>query len=198
MTTEDTTILLDRWRRGDAQAGGRLAELLYAELQKLAHNWFSREQPGHTLQTTALVNELYLRLFSRDAPDLSDKAHLLAIASQQLRRILIDHARQACAAKRGDQALRVTLSADEMASPSRQQELVEVDDLLTQLERLDERAFKVVELRFFGGLSEKEIAEALSISVATVKRDWQFARAWLGKMLKAPTERVRPGQSQPR
>src|SRR3954463_11060419 len=184
MAVEDTTALLTRWQTGDAKAGGRLAELLQVELQKIAHYWLSRERAGHTLQTTALVNELYLRLFSREAPPLSGKAHLLAVASRQLRRILIDHARQACAAKRGDGALRVTLSDADLVTPSREQELMEVDEVLTELERLDERSARVVELRFFGGLREDEISEALSISVATVKRDWQFARAWLGKALK--------------
>jgi RNA polymerase sigma factor (TIGR02999 family) len=133
------------------------------------------------LQTTALVNELYLRFFSREAPALTDKAHLLALASRQMRRILIDRARRACALKRGEGALRVTLAEHELIAPAREQELVEVDELLTKLEELDGRAAAVVEMRFFGGLSEEEIAESLSVSVPTVKRDWQFARAWLRK-----------------
>lgn len=178
---DSTTALLRQWRAGDREAGSRLAEVLHGELQKLARYWFSREHPGHTLQTTALVNELYLRLFSQEAPALSDKAHLMALASRQIRRILIDHARHACALKRGQGTLRVTLPEQELIAPAREQELVEVDDLLTKLEQLDARAAAVVEMRFFGGLSEEEIAESLSVSVPTVKRDWQFARAWFKK-----------------
>jgi RNA polymerase sigma factor (TIGR02999 family) len=181
---DSTTTLLRQWRAGDPSAGTRLAEVLHSELQKLAHYWFSREDPGHTLQTTALVNELYLRFFSQEAPAMADKAHLMALASRQIRRILIDHARQACALKRGDGALRVTLPEHALIAPAREQELVEVDELLTKLEHLDARTAAVVEMRFFGGLSEEEIAETLSVSVPTVKRDWQFAKAWLKKNIR--------------
>ena len=180
---KDVTGLLAAWKGGDAVAGARLAETLYAELQQLSRYHFSRERPGHTLQATALVHELYLRLFGREAPPIQNRAHLMAVASQQLRRILIDHARRACASKRGDGALQITLSGIDFAIPSRQQEILEIDELLERLSGLDSRAARVVELRFFGGLDEVEIAEALSISVATVKRDWQFARAWFIKML---------------
>jgi RNA polymerase sigma-70 factor, ECF subfamily len=132
------------------------------------------------------VHELYLRLFGRQAPNIQSRAHLLAVASQQLRRILIDHARKACAAKRGDRPLEVTLSDVDFAAPSRQQEILEIDELLDQLSDLDPRAARVVEMRFYGGLEESEIAEALEVSAATVKRDWQFARAWFTKALRPP------------
>ena len=177
------TALLAACKSGDAVAGARLAEVLYTELKQLSAYHFSQEKPGHTLQATALVHELYLRLFGRAAPSVESRAHLMAVASQQLRRILIDHARRACASKRGDGALQITLSRIDFGIPSRHQEILEIDDLLQQLAGLDTRSARVVELRFFGGLDEAEIAEVLSISVATVKRDWQFARAWFVKML---------------
>jgi RNA polymerase sigma-70 factor, ECF subfamily len=180
---EDISGLLAAWKGGDAVAGARLAETLYAELVQLSRYHFSRERRGHTLQATAVVHELYLRLFGHEAPTLQSRAHLMAVASQQLRRILIDHARRACASKRGDGALQVTLSGIDFAIPNRQQEILEINDLLEHLSGFDSRAARVVELRFFGGLDEVEIAEALSISAATVKRDWQFARAWFIKML---------------
>jgi RNA polymerase sigma factor (TIGR02999 family) len=186
----DVTGLLDAWKGGDAAAGARLAETLYAELQQLARYHLAHERSDHTLSATALVHELYLRLFGRDAPLIDNRAHLMAVAAQQLRRILIDHARRTCAAKRGDGAVKVGLSGIDFASPSRQQEILEIDELLDRLSSLDPRAGRVVEMRFFGGLEECEIAEALSISVATVKRDWQFARAWLIKMLQEERART--------
>ena len=186
---KDVTGLLAAWRSGDTGAGARLAETLYVELRKLSQHHFAYERPGQTLQATALVHELYLRLFGRDAPAIQNKAHLMAVASQQLRRILIDHARRACAAKRGDGALKIELSGIDFAVTSRQQEILEIDELLERLSVLDPRAARVVEMRFFGGLEEVEIAEALSISVATVKRDWQFARAWFIQMLGRPAGR---------
>ena len=167
----EVTALLAAWKAGKEAAGAQLAEILYTELQQVARYHFGREQSGHTLQTKALVHELYLRLFGRQAPDLQSRAHLLAVASQQLRRILIDHARKACAAKRGNRPLEVTLSDVGFAVPSRQQEILEIDELLEQLSDLDPRAAHVVEMRFYGGLEESEIAEELEVSVATVKRD---------------------------
>jgi RNA polymerase sigma factor (TIGR02999 family) len=186
--SNDVTDLLAAWRSGDAGAGAQLAQTLYVELRQLSRYHFARERPGHTLQATALVHELYLRLFGRDAPPVENKAHLMAVASQQLRRILIDHARRACAAKRGDAALKIGLSGIDFAVPSHEQEFLEIDELLEQLSVLDPRAADVVEMKFFGGLEEVEIAEALSISTSTVKRDWQFARAWFIKMLQAGRE----------
>src|SRR4051794_8291954 len=166
----EVTALLAAWRAGEEAAGAHLAETLYSELRHIARYHFGREQAGHTLQTNALVHELYLRLFGRQAPDIRSRAHLLAVASQQLRRILIDHARKACAAKRGDRPLAVTLSEVDFAVPSRQQEILEIDELLERLYDLDPRAARVVEMRFYGGLEESEIAEELEmeISVATV------------------------------
>ncbi|MFL6452223.1 MAG: ECF-type sigma factor [Bryobacteraceae bacterium] len=180
----EVTALLAAWRAGDQAAGAQLANRLHDELQRIARYQFGRERGGHTLQTTALVHELYLRLFAREAPDIRSRAHLLAVASQQLRRILIDHARKACAAKRGDRPLEVTISDVDFAVPGRQQEILEIDELLDRLYDLGPRAARVVEMRFYGGLEESEIAEELEISVATLKRDWQFARAWFTKALR--------------
>jgi RNA polymerase sigma-70 factor (ECF subfamily) len=177
------TELLGAWKAGDAAAGAKLAETLYTELMRLSRYHLSHERHDHTLSPTALVHELFLRLFGRNAPEIENRAHLMAVVSQQLRRILIDHVRRTSAAKRGDGAVKVTLNEMDIAGPGRQQEILEVDELLDRLSGLDPRAAQVVEMRFFGGFEESEIAEALSVSIATVKRDWRFARACLTKML---------------
>jgi RNA polymerase sigma factor (TIGR02999 family) len=186
---EEITGLLAAWKNGDTGAGARLAETLYLELRQLAHYYFSHERPGSTLQATALVHELYLRLFSRNELSFENRSHLMAAASQQLRRILTDHARRVCASKRGGRAPKIGLSGVDFAVLNREQEILEIDELLQRLWEHDPRVGRVVEMRFFGGLEETEIAESLSVSVATVKRDWQFARAWFIKMLRAGREK---------
>ena len=167
------------WRSGSREAGDRLFAEAYQELRRLAVWHFQREQPGHTLQPTALVNELYVKLFSGEPVEWQNRAHFFAVAAQQLRRLLIDHARARLAEKRG--AGDVPLSLDEAigSAAPRQEDLLEIDEALCRLEELDPRAARVVELRFFGGLTEREAAEVLGISQATLKRDWDFARAWL-------------------
>jgi RNA polymerase sigma factor (TIGR02999 family) len=176
---------LRQWRDGDRQAGQELFRISYDELHRLAALHFRKEAPGQTLQPTALVNELYMKLFAGAAVDWQDRAHFFAVASQQIRRLLIDHARARQSQKREGDRVRISLTeVGEVAAP-RDQDLLELDEALARLEALDSRLARVVELRFFAGLTEKETAEVVSVSVATVKRDWDFARAWLAKELAA-------------
>ncbi len=177
-----TTLLLD-WRKGDKEAGDRLMAAAYEELRRISANHMISERRDHTLQGTALVHELYLRMFSGAPIKWQDRAHFLAVASQQLRRILVDHARGVRADKRGGNRIKVSLTQANGWAANRDEDLIDLDDALKQLEELDPRAGRVVELRFFGGLTETEAAEALQISVATLKRDWEFARAWLKSRL---------------
>lgn len=177
-----TTTLLD-WRNGDKEAGDRLMVTAYNELRRIAAKYMSRERREHTLQGTALVHELYLRLFSGAPVNWQDRAHFLAVASQQLRRILVDHARTLRAEKRGGNRVRVSLTSANGWSTDREQDLVDLDDAMNDLEQLDPRAARIVELRFFGGLTETDVAEAIGVSLATVKRNWSFAKAWLKNRL---------------
>jgi len=173
------TLWLVEWRNGNQEAGQKLFEAAYQELRRLAAWYLQRERPDHTLQPTALVNELYLKLFAGEPVEWRNRAHFFAVAAQQMRRILIDHARAHLAEKRGGgDAWLSTADADGVAAP-RAEELLELDEALRRLEELDQRSARVVELRFFGGLTEAEAAEVLDISLATLKRDWGFARAWL-------------------
>jgi RNA polymerase sigma factor (TIGR02999 family) len=167
----------------------RLTELLYAELRQIAAGYLRSEDPGHTLQPTALVHEAFLRLSSHETA-WHDRTHFLAMAATTMRRILVDHARRRSALKR-ETGLLVTLgdSAESSADGERSVELLVLDDALERLTKLDPRTGRVVELRFFGGLSVDECASTLGISPASVKRDWSFARAWLGRELE--TERAR-------
>ncbi len=177
------TRRLEKWRSGDAEAGRELFRAAYDELHRLAALHFRKEGPGHTLQPTALVNELYLKLFSGAAVEWQNRAHFFAVASQQIRRLLIDHARGRQAHKREGDRVRISFTeAGDPAAPE-DQDLLELDEALGRLEQLDARLARVVELRFFTGLTERETAEVLGVSPATVKRDWEFARAWLGKEL---------------
>jgi RNA polymerase sigma factor (TIGR02999 family) len=173
------TRLLVEWRNGNQEAAGKLFEAAYQELRRLAAWHLQGERPGHTLQPTALVNELYIKLFTGESVDWQNRAHFFAVAAQQMRRLLIDHARARMAAKRGGGDVRLSLSEIDGLTAAREEDLIELDLALRRLGELDERSASVVELRFFGGLTEKEAAEVLGISVATLKRDWDLARAWL-------------------
>lgn len=176
---EPVTALLAGWREGDERAAGKLIEAVYQELRRLAAYYLRGERPGHTLQPTALVHEMFLRLFESEPVQWENRAHFFAIAGQQLRRILVNHARNRNAEKRGGRRVKVTLSAVDGAAQYREQDLLELDDALSKLEQFDARAARVIELRFFAGLTEAESAEALGVSIATLKRDWAFGRAWL-------------------
>jgi len=175
----DVTALLKRWSAGDAAAFERLVPLVHAELRRLAHREMGRERAGHTLQTTALVNEAYLRLVDSSRVRWQDRAHFFAMSAQLMRRILVDHARARRARKRGGGARQVELDEALVVSPERGSDLVALDDALQALAFVDARKAQVVELRYFGGLSANESAEALGVSPETVLRDWRLAKAWL-------------------
>jgi RNA polymerase sigma factor (TIGR02999 family) len=178
------TQALTEWRNGDQDAGNRLFAAAYQELRRLAAWHLQRERPGHTLQATALVNELYLKLFGSEPVNWQDRAHFFAVAAQQIRRLLVDYARAGLAEKRGGGRVKLSLTEVKgLATPS-EQSLLDLDDDLLRLETLDPRAARIVELRYFGGATEQETAEAVRVSVATVKRDWDFARTWLISQLK--------------
>ena len=185
------TQALADWRNGDQDARNRLFAAAYQELRRLAAWQLQRERPGHTLQATALVNELYLKMFGGEPVDWQDRAHFFAVAAQQMRRLLVDYARAGLAEKRGGGRAKLSLTEVKgLAAPS-EEALLDLDAALTRLETLDPRAARIVELRYFGGATEQETAEAAGVSVATVKRDWEFARTWLISQLKP----VGPGAS---
>ncbi len=181
---DDLTGLLQAWRNGDRTALDRLVSLVYAELHRLAHIYLAREQPGQTLQTSALVNEAYLRLIEASKVDWRDRAHFFAISATLMRQVLIQYARQRHARKRGGGAIRVELNEAFIPSPERDSDLIALDDALNELARTDPREAKVVELRFFGGLSEAETAHVLGVSDRTVRREWDHVKAWLVRELK--------------
>jgi RNA polymerase sigma factor (TIGR02999 family) len=173
------TELLHAWRGGDKAAADQLMNDAYEELRRVAARHMQLERREHTLQATALVHELYVRLFASEKIDWQDRAHFFAVAARQLRRILVNHARDRRAGKRGGGAIRLSLADVDAAVRPVDHDLLAIDESLEKLEQLDARAARVVELRYFAGLREKEAAAVLSISVATLKRDWEFARAWL-------------------
>jgi RNA polymerase sigma factor (TIGR02999 family) len=175
---EVTQLLVD-WGNGDKAALDRLTPLVHEELHRLAHRHMRLERPNHTLQTTALVNEAYVRLVDQRNLHWKNRAHFFSIASRLMRRILVDLARAHHGAKRGGGAPQVSLDEAATVSQERAAELVALDEALTRLARMDERKSKVVELRFFGGMSVEETAEALGVSPITIKRDWSTAKAWL-------------------
>ena len=177
------TELLARWRRGESAALEELMPLVYDELRRLAHRYMRRERPGQTLQTTALANEAYLRLVDADHLEWQDRAHFFAVAAQIMRHLLVDRARSRRYAKRGGGAHRITLDETAVISRENAPDLLALDEALTRLWALDQRKSRVVELRYFGGLSAEEAAEVLEVSVVTVKRDWLKAKAWLYREL---------------
>ena len=201
MPSGPVTALLVRWRGGDAQALEALVPLVYKELHDLAHRYLRRERPGHTLQSTALVHEAYLRLVDQGPIDTRDRAHFVAVAARLMRQILVDYARQHGAAKRGADR-RVDLDAAANVADARGvpveggaaargvgarqggADLVALDEALNELSRLDERQGRIVELRYFGGMTTEETAMVLGISTATVKREWNVAKAWLSRQIR--------------
>jgi len=178
-STHDITDLLLAWSKGDQTALEKLTPLVYQELHRLARCYLRGEHSGHTLQTTALVHEAYLRLVEASRMRWQNRAHFFAVSAQLMRHILVDFARARRNLKRGGGAEQVSLDEALTISPERSAELVALDEALTALARLDERQSKVVELRFFGGLTEAEIAEVLQVSPRTVSGDWNLARSWL-------------------
>jgi RNA polymerase sigma factor (TIGR02999 family) len=183
---QHVTQWLAAWRQGDEEARDQLFAAIYPQLRQIASRFLQHERGDHTLDPTALVNELALRLLGSEPIAYSDRAHFFALAAQMMRRILIDHARARVAGKRGGVQQRVTLSSIEEGQVAPQSEdVLMLDEALSKLEKADGRAAKVVELRFFGGLREQEIADVLGVSVITVKRDWKVARAWLVDQLQS-------------
>lgn len=178
------TQLLVAWGNGDREAFEQLTAAVHQELHRLAARYMAGERPGHVLQPTALVNETYLRLVDWKHVEWQNRAHFFGIAAQMMRRILVDVARSRERDKRGGGGLHVSLSEVPEVAVSRSADLVALDDALKALERLNERHARVVELRFFGGLSHEEAAHVLGVSVGTVRRDWSLAQAWLYRELK--------------
>jgi RNA polymerase sigma factor (TIGR02999 family) len=179
--TSPTTItqLLIKWRDGDQAALDELAPQVYGELRRLARHYLRQERPGHTMQPSDLVHEAYLRLVDEKEIDWQNRAHFFGIAAVRMRHILVEHARSRQAAKRGGGEYRLSLSQADLLAEKRDVNLLALDDALQRLEALDPQKSRIVELRYFGGLTIEETAEALRISPATVKRDWSMARAWL-------------------
>jgi len=178
----EVTRLLLAWRQGDREALDRLIPLVYSELHRMAERYLRGERPGHTLQPSAIVNEAYMRLLPRQGANWQNRAHFFAVAAQSMRRILVEHARRRDTKKRGGQGARYLLDTIVMTEP-RAVDLIAVDDALVKLTELDSEQGRVVELRFFGGLTEGETAEVLEVSPATVHRKWLLAKAFLHREL---------------
>ena len=173
------TQLLAHWSQGDDGALGELTPLVYEELHRLAHHHMSRGHPDHTLQTTALVNEAYLRLAGQTSPNFTNRSHFFAVAAQAMRQILVNYAKASQSQKRGGGAIKVELDEAAIVSPEQSKAIVDLHEAIERLGALDSRKARVVELKYFGGLNHDEIAEVMKISTVTVRRDWVFAKAWL-------------------
>jgi len=184
---QEVTQLLRAWSEGDHHALEKLTPLVYAELHRRAHWQMANERSGQTLQTTALVNEIYVQLIDLRGVTWRDRAHFFALSSRLIRRVLIDAARAKAAQKRGGQASHIELDENVLVSQEPRADVIALDDALTALAAIDERKSQVVELRFFGGLGIEETAEVLKVSPETVKRDWKLAKAWLRRELRNST-----------
>jgi len=178
-TRQEVTQLLGDWSGGDEGALKKLIPLVQPELHRLAHYYMSRERAGHTLQTTALLNEAYLQLTDKTQRPWQNRTHFMAVAAQLMRRIMVDHARARHALKRGAGAIRVTLDEAALVTEERAEELMALDEALEKLAEFDRRRCEIVEMRYFGGLTVEEIAEVLKVHPNTVMRDWKAAKAWL-------------------
>ena len=177
------TDLLDRWNQGEHGALDELMPLIYDELRKMAKRYMSGQNPGHTLQTTALIHEAYLRMVTQKEKQFQNRAHFFGVAAQAMRHILVDYARARHTAKRGGGARPISLEEAALVTQERAGELIAFDEALNELERLSPRQGRVVELRYFGGLSVEETATVLDVSADTVMRDWKMARTWLHRAL---------------
>jgi RNA polymerase sigma factor (TIGR02999 family) len=186
LTGHVVTRLLKDWSGGDRGALEKLLPLVHQELHRLARRYMRRERTAHTLQTTAIVNEAYLRLVDQEGVDWRSRAHFFAVSAQVMRHILVDYARRKYSDKRGGAARRLTLDEVAPTSTQRAAELVALDEALEALAELHPRRCKVVELRYFGGLNNREAAEVLGVAEVTVERDWRFAKAWLYRELRRP------------
>ena len=182
-TRQNVTQLLGEWSGGDQRALEKLVPLVQPELHRLAHHYMSRERAGHTLQTTAILNEAYLRLVDDTKPVWQGRTHFIAATAQLMRRIMVDHARERHSLKRGGGALKVTLDETALVTETRARELLDLDEALERLAVQDARKSQIVELRYFGGLTFEETAEFLKLSQRTVEREWTMAKAWLYREL---------------
>jgi RNA polymerase sigma factor (TIGR02999 family) len=180
---QEVTQLLGEWSGGDEGALGKLIPLVQPELHRLAHHYMSRERAGHTLQTTALLDEAYLRLVDNTKRNWQNRTHFVAAAAQLMRRIMVDHARERYSLKRGAGALKVTLDEAALVTETRSEELLALDEALERLAAQDPRKSQIVELRYFGGLTVEEASEFLKLSQRTVEREWNMAKAWLYRAL---------------
>ncbi|HEX5601061.1 MAG TPA: sigma-70 family RNA polymerase sigma factor [Pyrinomonadaceae bacterium] len=180
---QEVTQLLADWGKGDRSALDKLLPLVHSELRRIAQRQMSQERPGHTLQATALVNEAYLKLAGQQGFDWQNRAHFFAVCAQVMRHILIDHARAHARDKRGGGAVKVSLNDALVVAEDQASHFIALDEALRVLERLDPQKGKIVELRYFGGLSVEEAAEVMNISPRTVRREWQRAKAWLYRMM---------------
>lgn len=189
LSPKEITGLLAEWSRGDREALERLTPLVHAELRRIARRQLSRERPGHTLQATALVNEAYLRLAGRDGFEWKDRLHFFAVCAQVMRHVLIDHARARERDKRGGGAARVSLDGVTLAAGGRDLDLLALDEALRSLESFDPRKGRIVELRYFAGLTIEETAELLGVAPVTVRREEQRARAWLHSLMAGDEKR---------
>jgi RNA polymerase sigma-70 factor (ECF subfamily) len=176
---DEITRLLVDWSHGEADALEKLTPVVYEELRRLAHRYMEGQRADHTLQTTALVNEAYLRLADQKKPSFTNRSHFFAVAAKAMRHILVDQAKAAQRQKRGGGAAKVELDEAALVSPEEPRAILDLNDALERLGTLDSRKAQVVELRYFGGLNEDEIAEILKVSTVTVRRDWVFAKTWL-------------------
>jgi RNA polymerase sigma-70 factor (ECF subfamily) len=184
LSTPGLTELLSDWQQGDQTALNKLTPLVYDELRRIAHRYVQRERNGHTLETTALVNEAYLRLAGQKKIEWQNRAHFFAVTARVMRHILIDHARRRHYVKHGGDMRQVSLEEAETMSQERARELEALDEALEELAKFDMRKSRVVELRYFGGLDLEETADVLELSVMTVRRDWRVAKAWLFRRMK--------------
>jgi RNA polymerase sigma factor (TIGR02999 family) len=175
---EITQLLVD-WGQGDHAALEKLTPVVYEQLRRLAHRYMEGQRPDHTLQTTALVNEAYLRLADQKKPNFTNRSHFFAVAAKAMRHILVDQAKAAQRQKRGGGAAKIELDEAALISPEEPQAILDLNDALERLATLDSRKAQVVELKYFGGLQQEEIAEVLKVSAVTVRRDWVFAKTWL-------------------
>ena len=187
ISQQRVTELLAQWSNGDNAALAVLTPLIYEELRRLAHHHMDGQRPDHTLQTTALVNEAYLRLADQTSPHWQNRAHFFAVAARAMRQILVSYARSQRAQKRGGGALRIDLNEAALVSPEESKEIVDLHEALERLAELDSRKARVVELKYFGGLNYDEIAEVLKISRITARRHWEFAKVWLYTELHSAT-----------
>jgi RNA polymerase sigma factor (TIGR02999 family) len=186
--SQNVTQLLIGWSKGDKEALDALLPLVYEELRQQASRYLRRERVGHTLQTTALIHEAYLKLVDQKNVHWQNRAHFFGIAAQLMRRILVDHARSKKRAKRGGSDIRVSFNEANALAPVQDLDIVALDEALARLAEVDEQQSRIVELRFFSGLTVEETAEVLSISPATVKRDWSMAKAWLHREISGAVE----------